>query len=409
MKQIHYGWLMALLAACTLFTFSFQIYTFGVFFKPLELEFGWERGALSGAFSVSMLIAGLLAILTGRLSDKYGPRMLVTLGGILIGVGFILMSRVSLLWHVYLLEGVVMGIGCSACFVPVMSTVPRWFAKKSVLAVAIGYIGFGLGGVVSPPLAQWLISAFGWRQAFIILGAIITITIVIVAQFMKHSPQRVGLKPYGYEGATEDKQTPDLATADFSFKQAIKSGRFWTFSPILFCFFFSLMVVLVHIVPYAIDTGMAKEAAASILSIIAAVSLIGRLSMGFISDKIGSRMVLIACTILTVLAMIWLLFVNEAWMFYVFAVLFGLAYGGIVPLETVLPAELFGFSSLGVILACVTLLGIFGASVGPFAAGNIFDVTGNYTLAFLTCVILGSIAIILSLILLRVKLARRQG
>ena len=154
---------------------------------------------------------------------------------------------------------------------------------------------------------------------------------------------------------------------------------------------------------------MAKEAAASILSIIAAVSLIGRLSMGFISDKVGSRMVLIACTILTVLAMIWLLFVNEAWMFYVFAVLFGLAYGGIVPLETVLPAELFGFSSLGVILAFVTLLGIFGASVGPFAAGNIFDVTGNYTLAFLTCVILGAIAIILSLILLRVKLARRQG
>ncbi len=400
---------MAFLGAGALFIFSFQMFTFGVFFKPLELEFGWERGALSGAYSVGMLISGLLAILTGRLCDKYGPRILVTLGGILLGVGFILMSRVNSLWQVYLLEGVMMGVGSSGCFVPVMSTIPRWFAKRSAMAVAIGYTGYGLGGVVSPRLTQWLISAFDWQQAFIILGAISIIGIVTIAQFMRHSPRRIGLTPYGYQENPEEKRLSGTSEDDFSFKQALKSGRFWVFSPILFCFFFSLMVVLVHIVPYAIDSGMADEAAASILSIIAAVSLIGRLSMGFISDKVGSRRVLVSCTILTVFAMVWLLFVQDTWMFYVFAVIFGLAYGGIVPLETALPAELFGFSSLGVILACSVLFSTFGGSAGPLVAGSIFDISGNYSLAFLTCIILGVIAIILGLILLRFKLARRQG
>ncbi len=403
LKHLHYGWVMVLIAACVLATYALVVYTFGVFLKPLTMEFNWERGALSGAFSIGLLLAGILAIFTGRLSDKYGPRILVTISGLLVGIGFLLMSQIDSLWQVYLIWGLFMGIGGSCCIIPVISTIPRWFAKKMGIAVGITMTGFGLGAVISPPLAQWLISAYDWRQAFIILGLITLIIVIPLAQFMKHSPQRIGLKSYGENGTIEDKQSLASATEGLSFTQAIRTGRFWTLGLIQFCFFFCLQVIIIHIVPYANDIGILEVVAVSILSIIAGISVIGRFSIGFIADRVGGRLALSACLTLATLALIWLLFTKEIWMFYVFAVIFGLAYGGIVSLTTVVPAELFSRSFLGIILGSLMLFATVGGALGPPLAGSIFDVTGSYSLAFLICVIIGTLAIILSLILLRYK------
>ena len=400
-ERLHYGWVMVLIALSVLATHALVMYTFGVFLKPLVTEFNWDRGALSGANSMYMLLAGTFAIFAGRLSDKYGPRMLVTLSGLLTGIGFLALSQINSLWQVYLIWGLLLGIGGSCCFIPIMSTIPRWFVKKTGIAIGITVAGFGLGAVITPPLTQWLISTYGWRQAFIVLGLITFVIVIPLAQFMKHSPQRVGLKPYGEIGTLKDKQSQ--AAGGLSFRQAIKTSRFLVWGSILFCFFFSVQVIVVHVVPHGIDIGISATVAAGILSIIAGGSVIGRLSMGFIYDRIGSRKALSACLTLVALALIWLLFAKEIWGLYIFAGVLGLAYGGIVLLETALTGELFGLKSLGMILGGVILFGTVGGALGAPLAGSIFDATGSYSLALLICVILVVLAIILSLILLKTK------
>ncbi len=400
LKHLHYGWVTVVIAACVLAIHVLPIYTFGIFLVPLTEGFDWERGALSGAYSMGMLLTGFLAILSGRLSDKYGPRILVTLNGLLTGIGFLLLSQISSLWQVYLIWGL-FGIAGGCCYIPILSTIPRWFVKKRGIAMGLTVTGIGLGGLISPPLAQWLISSYDWRQSYLILGLISFIIVIPLAQFLKHSPQRIGLKPYGENGTIEDKQP--LTAAGLSLIQAIKTSRFWILGSILFCFFFSVGVVVVHITPYAINIGILAIVAASITSIIAGISVIGRLSMGFISDKVGGRLVLIACLTSATLALIWLLFAKEIWMLYIFAVIFGVCYGGVVLLQTVITVEFFGLGSLGMVLGGVMLYATVGMALGPPLAGSIFDITGSYSLAFLICVAICALASILSLILLKAR------
>jgi MFS family permease len=394
---------MVVISAGVLLAHALTLYAFGVFLKPMTMEFNWDRGALSAAYSMSVLVGGGLGILSGRLTDKYGPRPIVTIGGLLTGIAFLLMSQISALWQVYLIWGIPMGIGFSFCLIPVMSIIPRWFIKRRGIAMGLVMTGMGLGGIITPPLAQWLISASGWRWAYIILGVITLVIIIPIAQFMKHSPQRAGLKPYGEDEIIEDKQPQSSAMEGLSFSQAIRTSRFWLFGLILASFFFCFGTVIVHIVPHASDIGIPTIIAASIVSIAAGVSIIARLGIGFISDRVGGTLALSACVSLVTLALIWLLFAREIWMFYVFAVVFGLSYGGLITLLPVVAAELFGLVSLGIILGGLTFVGTIGEALGAPLSGTIFDTTGSYRLAFIIAIVICAVAVILSLILLKYK------
>ena len=163
MKRLHYGWIIVAIAFGILAIHAFVIYTFGVFLRPLTMEFNWDRGALSGAVSVFWLVIGPLSIFTGRLSDKYGPRILVIIGGLLDGIGFLLMSQVSSLWQVYLIWLLLMGVAWSCFVIPITSTIPRWFTKRRGIAMGLTVAGPSIGGVTLPLFTQWLISAYGWR------------------------------------------------------------------------------------------------------------------------------------------------------------------------------------------------------------------------------------------------------
>lgn len=400
LKHLHYGWVMVILAVFALAVHSMAVYTFGIFLVPVTLEFGWERGALSFAQAINMLVGGVLAIFTGRLSDKYGPRLLVTVNSLLAGIAFLLMSRISSLWQAYLVWGLLMGVAFGCCMIPVLSTIPRWFTRQRGIAVGLTMMGFGLGGMIWPPVAQWLIDSYGWQQAYVILGILTLIIVIPVAQFMKHSPQRVGLKPYG-EKETAEAQFSPLAVEGLSLKQAIKTDRFWIFGLLTFSFVFCMQSIIVHIAPHAIDSGILAIVAASLISIIAVVSLIGRLGIGYLSDRAGAMPALTACLVIFALALIWLLFAKDSWMFYVFAVVFGIAYGGETAVMNLVPAELFGLKYLGAISAATFFMGAIGGAIGAPLAGHIFDITGSYDLAFLICIIISALAFILSLVLLR--------
>jgi len=403
LKHLHYGWTLVTAASCIGFMISIIIFTFGVFLKPLAMEFGTGRAAISLALALSTLLGGVFGIGLGRLTDRYGPRILTTFGGILAGLGLFLMWQVNSIWQIYLFYGLLMAIGLATFDISILSTIPRWFTKRRGVALSITHTGYGVGGMVLVPLAQWLISSYGWRQAFFVLGLATLVIIIPLAQFMKYSPQRIGLKPYGESETAEDAQSPASATGGLSFAQSIKTGHFWLFGLILFCFFFSLQLIVAHIAPQATDIGISAATAAGIIAVIAGTGIIGKLLIGPIADKIGYRLSLSICLVGFTIALLGFLFAEGIWMFYLFAVIFGITYGGAITLPAAVAAELFGLKNLGVIYGAAMIFSALGMTLGPIIAGSIFDMTGNYSLAFLICVIISALSILLSLLLLRYK------
>lgn len=405
MRRLHPSWLMVVLCGLVLAVMAIRFYSFGVFLVPLTAEFNWGRGALSGANAVGVPVSAITAILAGRLSDRFGPRLLVTIFGVVTTAGFILLSQVESLWQVYLTLGLLMPIGFACCFYPVMSTIPRWFAEKQAMAIGITLTGMAIGGVVWPPLVQWLIDSGGWRQAFLVLAVITAVTAIPIAQFLRHSPERVGLRPFGRGVVAARDGEPAPASRGLSLREATRTRHFWLWMPILFSIFFVYSVVLVHITAYAIDQGIPALLAASTLSIIAGISIFGRLTAGPLSDRLGGvRKVVSGCLVLVTVALLFLLAGGGGWFFYAFAAIFGLAFGVIAVLETAVPAELFGTRSLGTIMGTLALVPMAGGALGQTLAGVIYDATGSYQIPFLVCTALTVLAVILGLPLMRLAL-----
>jgi MFS family permease len=393
---------MVLLSAMIFAVIAARFYTFGVFLLPLSEEFHWSRGSISLAISAASIVGGLLSIYIAHLSDRYGPRLIVTIAGVLHMVGFLLAARITRLWHLYLIWGLIMGIGSACGYVPLMSTIARWFVTRRTTAIGISIAGFALGAISWPPLTQWFISTLDWRQAFFILGIVSGLVMIPLAQFLKSTPESIQLKPFGYGPVRSlDIKWPD--SPGLSLRQAARTGRFWLWGPITLCFFTSLNILYVHIVAHARDIGIPPIIAAGTLSIIAGSSILARLTIGPISDRVGTRTALSGALALSVIAFGLLVFSPWPWTFYLFLVVFGLSYGSVVPLETAVPAGLFGTASLGAIMAAVGLFPMIGAASGPPVAGAIFDRTGEYQPTFIICLGLSLAALVLSLFLSRVQ------
>ena len=403
LKRIQYGWVIVLVGAGILAACSLGSFTFGVFLRPLAVEFGWERGALSLAPSIASIVTGFSSIVTGKLCDKYGPRILVTFSGIMMGAGFMLMSQIGSLIQVYIIWGLCIGLAIGCSVVPIISTIPRWFVHNRSIAVGIVTAGFGLGAMVSPILAQALISASGLETSFLILAVVAWAFIIPLAQFIRQSPDRVDQRIYGELEDMEDKTKIWDYDKGLTLLRTLRTTPFWIFGAINFLWFFCLQGIVIHIIPRANDIGITDMVAASILSTMSAISVFGRLSIGFVSNVLGVRRSLSLCLLLGTLALWWLLFAQEIWALYIWAIFFGLAYGGLMPLVTLVPSELFGVKSLGVIIGIFLFFQTIGGAGGPPVAGYIFDTTGSYHLAFITIAAGCTIAAILGLFLLRYK------
>jgi MFS family permease len=401
-KNLHYGWVIIIASAGILITYGIIMYSFGVFLKPMTDSLHLGRGTISGALSFTIIFSGAAGVVCGRLVDKYNPRLIITVGAILSGLSYILTSLVTSLWQLYLIWGILMGTGSAFCFIPIMAIIPRWFSKRRGMAMGIAMAGSSVGGIIAPLLTQTLISASDWRRTYLILGIIITALATPLAQFIKASPQQAGLKPYGGEATAEAKQL-QAPQAEMSVGQALRTSIFWLFGLVQLGFFFCMVTVMVHIDAHATDMLIPVVVAASILSFISGISAVGRLSIGFVADRIGGRLTLTVCLSLMTLAIVWLLFTNKVWMFYLFAVVFGLGNGGFLTLVPLVTVELFGLTSLGVIVGALTFVGMIGETIGAPLSGQIFQLTNSYSLAFIIAASICAMAVILSLTLLRYK------
>ena len=373
---------------------------FGIFFKPVLIEFGWTRAATSGAFSLSMILLGLLGILTGGLNDRFGPRLVMTIVGFLVGVGYLLMSQVSALWQFYLFYGVIIGIGMGGGVTPLLSTIARWFIKRRGTMTGIAMAGAGLGLLIASPVANWLISIYDWRMSYLMLGSIVFVVVVVAAQFLKRDPSTLGQRPYGENEV--DRQGYKLETKSFTLREALGMKQFWLICGIFFSTGFCRISFLVHIVPHVTDLGISAATAANILAMCGGMTIIGRVLLGSFADRIGTRESYIIGFILLSAALLWLAFSTDVWMLYLFAAVFGLS-SGTVGLGSPLIAGLFGLRSHGLIYGVTGLCVTIGGTLGPFVTGYIFDVSGSYYSAFLVCTAIAVIGLILAALLARTK------
>ena len=401
--RLHYGWKVVASSMVILATHSLTFFSFGIFLKPVTTQFGWERGAFSLAISITMIVSGSLSVLAGRLSDRHGPRLLVTISGLLTGTGFLLMSQISELWHVYLIYGGLIAVGGSGCVIPITSTIPRWFATKRGTALGLTWTGMAIGGMIGPLLAQSLISGHGWRLAYVALGLANLTLIPLLAQTLRRDPQQIGSRPYGESQAEQDGMPAGMLKGSLSLRQAVRTPRYWFLASLLPCIFFIHQVMMAHLAPHAIDAGMAPTMAATVISILGAANLIGRNLAGFASDRIGARSYLSICVMVVALAFVWLLFARDLWMLYLFAVVYGVAQGGVPIAHTLIIGDLFGLEYLGAIMATTMVMGSMGGAIGAPLAGSIYDGGGSYQSAFIICLGLGTLALILSLFLLRAR------
>ncbi len=395
--EFFYGYIIVATAFSIMVAIFGLYYSFGIFFDPVLLEFGWTRATTSGAFSLSMIVYGLLNVAVGGFTDRFGPRMVVTICGVLIGLGYLLMSQISTVWQLYLFYGVIIGAGMGGSFIALLSSVAKWFVKRRGMMTGIVMAGIGIGTLIGPPVASWLIATYGWRLSYVILGSIVLLVVVLAAQFLRRDPTQVGQVAYGADEV--EKLRPRLGAGGFSLREAIYTRQFWIVFAMLFCFGFGLYAVLVHIAPHAIELEISAANAASILAAIGVSSILGKVLLGIAVDRIGGRLGFIISFILISAALFWLVPVTEVWRLYLFAAIFGFAYGGCGVSEAPLVAGLFGLRSHGLVLGVINVGFTIGGSLGPLMAGYIFDVTGSYQVAFLISAIIGIVGLILAAVL----------
>ncbi len=394
--KFFYGYVVVA-AAFSIQVIGFGLYSsFGVFFNPLLAEFGWSRTTISGAVSLFAVMMGLFSMITGGLNDRFGPRILTAVCGIFWGLGYLLMSQTDAVWQLYLFYGVVVGIGISCIDVLPLTTIARWFVRKRGMMSGIAKAGAGVGILIVPLVVTWLISSYGWRTSFVIIGIVALVFTVAIAQFLRRDPGKMGQLPYG-EG-DNGLQSFNSETGGFSLRRAIRTRQFWMLGVIYIIIIFCGDAILVHIVPHAVDLEISPTSAASLLAVIGGVSIGSRFIMGSAGDRIGNRWAMIICLLILAVTFLWLQIADELWMLYLFAVIYGFAHGGLFTLMSPWIAELFGLDSHGAIFGTVGFVGTMGGALGPVLFGRIFDVTRSYQLAFLVSTVVSIVAIILTLL-----------
>lgn len=378
---VHYGWVVVAAGFTVMFlTYGVQ-YAFGLFFAALSAEFGWSRASLAGVFSLYAGTYSFLGLVAGRLTDRWGPRRVVAVGGALLGLGLGLSGLVRALPPLYATY-VVAAMGMSTAYVPCSSTAVRWFAARRGLAVGVVMAGAGVGVLVCPPLIALLIARLGWRAAYHVLGIALAAALLGLSRLLVREPAARGLAPYG--GVPRDSGSGGATAAPPGWppSRALRHPSFLTLAGVYTASWIPVFLAPVHLVPLAQDLGLPPVVGATALSALGAGSLAGRVGMGAVSDRIGRRGALAVSLGLQVVSFVGLALPTGAASLLAAAAVYGFAYGGVTALMPAIVADFFGPAHAGSLVGLI--FGIAGptSSLGPLMGGWVFDVTRSYAWAF---------------------------
>ena len=403
-RRRTYRWVV--LACCFLATFSYGLfYTIGVFFRPLQAEFGWSAAQTSSIQSFHLAVGIPSVFLVGWATDRFGARVTLACAGTLVGLGLALCSLASGLWHFYLFYGIAT-LGMGALWTLPTITVQRWFARQRGLALGIVVAGVGAGAAAYAPAANSLILAHGWRSAYLALATgtwvILMIAALLLPRRAKDRAEGTGEPGEGKAEATNgaaEKPSKVWRSGEWSLREAFHTRSFWLLAAAQLCSVLSVQMAMVHVVPFAISRGVDQTAAAGALSLIGALSIAGRVGMATVAQKTGFRWAFIICTSACALMFIWLLGVDVLWMIYVFAAVYGFFYGGKVPQSPGLAGYFFPGKALATIFGAISAVSAIGGVIGPLIGGFVWDATDSYRLAFIIGACFWALAAVLALLL----------
>ena len=347
------------------------MFSLPVFLVPMSATTGWSRTGISLAMTVGFLAMAFGSIFWGTVTDRFGPRRVVLTGSCLLAVSLALAAFSRSLFEFQLVFGLLVGIGTSAIFAPMMATVTGWFDTQRSLAVSLVSAGMGMAPVTMSPIAAWLISRNDWRTSLLIIAAIAAV-IMIPTSFLVRRPPAL-------EAAGNDPGGSDTdAKEAMSVGQAVRSPQF----VILLLTNFSCCAThsgpIFHTVSYAMSCGIASLAAVSIYSVEGLAGLAGRLGFGILGDRLGAKRVLVAGLLIQAFGALGYYFTRTLSEFYAAAALFGFTYAGVMPLYSVIVRENFPLRMLGTIIGGCAMAGSLGMASGPLLGGWIFDTRGSY-------------------------------
>jgi MFS family permease len=381
--KASYGWVIVGAAAVIICMGLGSLFALAVFIKPIEETMRWSRTGISTIALLNWLAMGAGSFLWGFLSDRIGTRSVVFAGGSLLGLGLVLSSQVGALWQLYVTFGVAVGLGAGAFYAPLTSTATKWFDVRRGLAVALVSGGIGLGILTIAPLARWLTSLFDWRIAMLLLGDLAWVVVLPLALLIREPAAASARNAAGDELA-------------FSAAEVLRAPQFWVIALTHFACCAAHAGPIFHMATHAIDQGVPALAAASVLGLSGLVSIGGRVATGVLADRFGAKRTLIVGLTLQAATILTYLVARDLRAFVAIAVVFGLAYGGVMPLYALIIREYFGEKVMGTAYGAVFLVSTLGMGLGSFAGGWFYDRLGSYAWLFLSSAAIGGAAIVLA-------------
>lgn len=400
---MFYGWKVVCCTFSVLMIGYGIQFCFGAFLPAIEADLGWDRTSLSLPYAVYVFLYAVLGLPSGWLTDRFGPAPVIAGGAICLGAGIALFSQIDSLWMAYPTLGVIAAFGMSAVFVPCNATLVKWFIRRRGLAVSLSASGASMGNLVFPPIAAVLIEAHGWRFAYLELAVVGTVLIVVISRFIVRDPETRGLLPDGDKEAPVDNGSvpPREAEPSYTLAQARSTPVFWILIAIFSCTWLVVFTPFVHLPAGAKDLGLETWVGASLLSVIGAGGVFGRLFTGVISDRTGRIPALALVMALQAISFGILAEASAITWLYAGCILFGLSYGGGTVLFPAIVGDQFGRKSAGSIVGFIFAIAGSLAAFGPPFAGYLYDSFGSYTIAYWVCSALNFLALCLLVLIPR--------
>jgi MFS family permease len=363
--RMPYRWVIVFLGGLMGCVAIGAMFSLAVFLEPMSAETGWSRAGISAAMTLDFLIMGVAGFVWGAASDRYGPRIVVLIGALLLGLGLVVASRATTLLTFQIGFGLLVGLSAGAFFAPMIAAVTGWFDTRRALAVSLVSAGMGMAPMTVTPIAGWLISTTDWRTAMATIGVLAWALLIPAALLVRAAPLAPAEEaPGAVEGGGA--------------AQALRSPQFVILAGTFFLCCAAHSGPIFHMLSYAMFCGVPTMAAVSIYSVEGLAGLGGRLLFGVAADRLGVKRVLVAGLFVQALAIPAYLTVRDIGDFYLLAVVFGMAYGGVMPLYAVLAREYFGQAIMGTVLGGATMLSALGMAIGPVGGGWVFDTFGSY-------------------------------
>lgn len=382
--RVFFGWyIVASAAGLQLLSGLLWMQSYGAYVVLLQEDFGWSKTMVAGAFALARVESGVLGPLQGWLVDRFGPKIILTIGILLFGIGFISFSSINSLLGFYLSFAFI-AVGSSlGGFATVMVSIVNWFQQHRSKAIAVSQIGYSLGGVAVPLLVICL-EAIGWRMTAFYSGLVVLLVGLPLAQLVRHRPADYGQIADG-QYVVSTTATSQLQGVDFSARQAMATPAFWLVSVGHASALLCVSVVMVHLVPHLSQgLGFTLTEAALVVALLTGFQMFGQIVGGYLGDRFNKRWLCIACMVVHALALLELAYATEVSEVILFAIMHGLAWGVRGPLMVAIRADYFGPSAFGTIMGFSSLILMFGMSGGPIIAGYMADLYGDYKIGLVS-------------------------